>query len=415
MKEPVTVTSTTDATSGVAAETILFGAFDRHNFGDMLFPHVLARMLPGRTIRFAGLLECDLSAYGGHSVQAIATLASTFADQAFDIVHVGGELLTCDAWEATVMLSPAERAMPIIEAHAAWRQAPAEWAMAHLGRPMRAPYVLSKAQFARARRVVFNAVGGVGLEDRDPAMAAEVIDALRRADDVSVRDTVTQKTLLDARVAARLLPDPAVMVAELFGRTIGDHATSEAVASIRDACPNGYVAVQFSADFGDDRTLDTLAAQLDAVAATRGVGIAFFRAGIAPWHDDLAVYERTRQRMRTATAYLMTSPNVWDICALIANSSAYCGSSLHGRIVAAAFALPRVNLRHPARAAGPSKQTSFAAAWEDAEVPDEIGIGDLARGIDAAFEVDPAQLQRTARTLVDAYRSAFERTVALLA
>lgn len=38
-----------------------------------------------------------------------------------------------------------------------------------------------------------------------------------------------------------------------------------------------------------------------------------------------------------------------------------------------------------------------------------------ARGIDAAFEVGPARLQRTARTLVDAYRSGFERTVALLA
>lgn len=401
-----------EASSGPV--TVLFGAFDRHNFGDMLFPHVLARMLPGRTILFAGLLECDLSAYGGHSVQAIATLASTFADQAFDIVHVGGELLTCDAWEAAVMLSPPGHAMPMIEAHSAWMRTPAEWAKAHLGLAMRAPYVMSKTHFARARRIVFNAIGGVGLERRDPTMVAEVVDALRQADDVSVRDIITQQALHDAGITTTLFPDPAVMVAELFSDRIRESAEREAVAPILDACPNGYIAVQFSADFGDDRALDTIAAQLDIVAARHGMGIAFFRAGIAPWHDDLEVYERTRQRMRTARAFIMASPNIWDICALIASSCVYCGSSLHGRIVAAAFALPHVNLFHPARAAGPSKQASFAAAWEGVEVTGEVRIDDMARGIDDAFEIGRPRLQRTARTLVSAYQSGFERVSALL-
>ena len=39
--------------------TILFGAFDRHNFGDLLFPHVAAALLPGRKLAFAGLAERD--------------------------------------------------------------------------------------------------------------------------------------------------------------------------------------------------------------------------------------------------------------------------------------------------------------------------------------------------------------------
>lgn len=405
----------TDVRTHVKGETILFGAFDRHNFGDMLFPHVLARMLPGRKIRFAGLRKCDLRAYGGHAVDAIATLASGYADQACDIVHVGGELLTCDAWEAAVMLSPPGQAMPMIEAHSAWMRTPAEWAKAHLGLAMRAPYILSKANFAPARRIVFNAIGGVGLERRDPTMVAEVVNALRQADGVSVRDTITQQALHDAGIATKLLPDPAVMVAELFGGTIGQCAAGKAVASIRNTFPNGYIAVQFSADFGDDRTLGVIGAQLDVVAANHGVGVAFFRAGMAPWHDDLEVYDRTRQRMRTARATIMASPNIWDICALIASSRAYCGSSLHGRIVAAAFALPHVNLFHPARAAGPSKQASFAAAWEGVDVPGEVAIGDMARGIDKAFEVGQPRLQRTASTLVTAYRSGFERVSALLA
>ncbi|MBE0547855.1 MAG: polysaccharide pyruvyl transferase family protein, partial [Rubrivivax sp.] len=34
---------------------ILFGAFDRHNLGDLLFPHIAAALLPGRTLVYAGL------------------------------------------------------------------------------------------------------------------------------------------------------------------------------------------------------------------------------------------------------------------------------------------------------------------------------------------------------------------------
>lgn len=48
---------------------ILFGAFDRHNLGDLLFPHVAAALLPGRELLFAGLADRDLRALGGHRVR----------------------------------------------------------------------------------------------------------------------------------------------------------------------------------------------------------------------------------------------------------------------------------------------------------------------------------------------------------
>ena len=53
---------------------ILFGAFDRHNFGDMLFPHVAAALLPDREPIFAGLAERDLRAEGGHRARRFRRL-----------------------------------------------------------------------------------------------------------------------------------------------------------------------------------------------------------------------------------------------------------------------------------------------------------------------------------------------------
>jgi hypothetical protein len=403
----------TDASSD--STTILFGAFDRHNFGDMLFAHIVARMLPGHRLRFAGLAERDLRTYGGHFVESISTLASACRGQTVDIVHAGGELLTCDAWEAAVMLSSAQQAKSIIGEQAAWKNEPVEWAQAHLGLSTRAPYVLSRALFPQARRMLFNAVGGVDLDRRDSAMRAQVIEALGLATDVTVRDSLTRNLLAAAGIETRLLPDPAVMTAALFGEDVRHRAEAEPVSAIRHTCPNGYIAVQFSADFGDDRTLNDIASQLDIAARSRGLGVAFFAAGAAPWHDDLEAYERTRQRMRTSSVRILNSANIWDICALIANSRIYCGSSLHGRIVAAAFGLPRVNVRHPARTEPRSKQNAFAQTWEDPAMPAEIDVGLMARGIDDALRVDRAQLQRLAMTLVQTYQRGFARVPAILA
>ena len=145
---------------------------------------------------------------------------------------------------------------------------------------------------------------------------------------------------------------------------------------------------------------------------TSGYGVAFFRAGAAPWHDDLACFQRVATRMRAPSVQIFTSLNLWDICALIANSRAYCGSSLHGRIVAMAFALPRVNLLHSAQATQPTKQAAYAATWEAPGMPATVEVHGIAQGISQALTADPKQLQHTARELATRYRQEFNATCA---
>lgn len=401
-----------DVATGVP--TVLFGAFDRHNFGDLLFPHVIARLLAREDLLFAGLAARDLRNHGGHKVSAFAALAASWGEHDVNLIHVGGELLTCDAWEATVMLSRPDHAQEAIASLAAWTQDRLAWARSRLGVAALAPYTLSRESFPRAANMFYNAVGGVDLDARDPAMRAEVLAKLKAADDVSVRDRQT-KALLDASgLATRLIPDPAVMVAELFGAKIRQRAARRAISQILDAFPQGYVAVQFSADFGDDETLKEIAAQLDQIAVSGGLGVTFFRAGAAPWHDDLRCYERAVACMHAPSVKIFGSLNLWDICALIAHSRVYCGSSLHGRVVAMAFALPRVNLDHPARATRPTKQTAFAATWEGAGIRATVEVHEIARGIRDALAIDKAQLQHTARELVTQYRHGFKPVCAKL-
>ena len=341
---------------------VLFGACDRHNLGDLLYPHIASALLAPRAVVVAGLAARDLTPFGGHRVRAIGEVLCEWPEA--PVIHVGGELLCCDAWEAAVMLLSAEEAPGVI-AQFDGRLERFDWARNFLGRADRAPYCLDKCQSAQDGARVFLGVGGVDLDRRDAMLREEVLGKLRGADRIGVRDKLTHAQLAAAGIDARFMPDPAVLTAELFGGRIGECAATGEVAAVRAAFPQGYIAVQFAAALGDDATLGCIAGGLAREAAGRG--IVFFRAGAAPWHDDLETYRRAAAVFRgvdAAPAWIFESLDIWEICALIGASAGFAGSSLHGRIVAEAFGVPVVEGIVPAG----EKVTAYRDTWAAQDV-----------------------------------------------
>ncbi|MCY1213164.1 Polysaccharide pyruvyl transferase [compost metagenome] len=396
---------------GAATFTILFGAFDRHNFGDLLLAHVVRRMIgqhgTGDKLCCGGLAERDLRCHGGHRVHALARLSATVGEAAVDVIHVGGEILTCSLWEAAVMLLPPGQAGAVVARLDSQPRERTAWARQQLGVPDLVPYLLPANLFANVRRVIVHAAGGIGLGSVEPGMRAEVVAKLGAATSVGARDRQTRSVLAGNGIDCRLEPDPAVLVAELFGDRIHRRAGRGECARIGSGFPGGYLAVQCSADFGDDDTLSLLASQLERVARDRHLGVVLFRAGAAPWHDDLACYQRLAARLCGAPVALFGSLDLWDICALIAHSQGFIGSSLHGGIVAGAFALPRVGLLRPAQAPAASKQVAFAAAWGAAGAPAAVPVEKLAASMEQALAIRPAQRSDLAREWAAACRASF--------
>ncbi|MCP5277531.1 MAG: polysaccharide pyruvyl transferase family protein [Thiobacillus sp.] len=355
---------------------ILFGAFDRHNFGDLLLAHVAASTHQDSPLVFAGVAARDLRPWGGHAVQAIADLAREWGDRPADLCHVGGEILTCSLYEAAVMVLPPEEASEAIARYDRNLPARQSWAESRLGLSQRIAYMVARRLFRNPRRFSYRAVGGVNLPDLSPDAQAEVRARLKEADVLTVRDRATLHHLAGWGIPADLEPDPGEQVAERFGNTIGHHADQGEPADVRARFPDGYVAVQFSADFGDDATLAILAGQLDALVRASGMGICLFRAGAAPWHDDEAVYRRLMGHMVTGQVRMFGSLHLWDICALLSRARAYCGSSLHGRIVARAFGVPGVSLvRQPTGAM--DKARAYCLTWGDRQEERCVGVANL--------------------------------------
>ncbi len=390
---------------------VLFGAFDRHNFGDLLFPHLLTAMLPGHAFEYCGLAARDLRALGGHRVSALARRGNA---RPAHLIHAGGELLTCSAWQAAVMLCDPAAAAAAIARYDNDPATAARWAAQQLGTTRTMPYVTGRDAPAASRRLIFNAAGGVEWAGLSDFQRDEVMSALRQADWVSVRDHVTQAALHAEGLDVPLCPDPAVMVAECCGETIRKHQQHDAVQAMLDVFPQGYLACQFSADFGDDATLDALARGLSSVAAGTGLGLVLFRAGAAPWHDDPALYERLLSRLPPGKARLFGSLHLWDICALIAASRGVVGSSLHGRIVALAHGLPRVSLLPPQQDGRPDKRSAFAETWEPYAVPRCVAASQIEAAVMRALDLPDGMLLENAADLRAQYRQSQAQWTRLL-
>ncbi len=383
---------------------ILFGAFDRHNFGDLLLARIAAAQWPGRELHCAGLTNRDLRRWDGLAVRALPDLLAELAPRRPDLLHVGGEILDCSAWQAAVMLLEAEQAQSVI---AYLEPRPAErtdWVRGSVGTAL-APYVASPARLPGLRRTAFAGVGGVGLAQAPEGLRAEVLAALRAASFVSVRDRVTQATLAQAGIAARLLPDPAVRVAELFGRQIRQRADSGEPAAVRAAFPSGYLALQLGPEFADDACLDQLAAQLQPLLAVTGLGLVLFCAGLAPWHDDPATLRRLAARLPAQPLRILQSGRLWDICALIAGSRLCVASSMHARIVATAFGLPRLSLVPHAGSGQSRKLAAYLDAWERPGLPTCVWPAGLGAALWQALATDAGALQRQAQSLAATCRA----------
>ncbi|MBS0544012.1 MAG: polysaccharide pyruvyl transferase family protein [Proteobacteria bacterium] len=365
---------------------ILFGAFDRHNLGDLLLAHCAAAACGAREPIFAGLAARDLRAWGGHRVCRLADIVSAHGGEPAELVHVGGEVLTTTAWEAAVMLQAprdAQRVIAQFDRDPTGRRA---WAARCLGTARQLPYVFGPPDLPAAWASRFVAAGGVAVGDLPIAAADELRDALGTAEAVSVRDRTTQAALAGIGVRASLLQDPAAQTPTLCGDRIEARLADEGFACLRRRQPR-WLALQLAAAWGDDVTLALVAQAAIAEARARDAGIVLFCAGLAPWHDDPAVLERLLSQIRRLAPELaverFTSAHLFDLCALLAGSCFYLGTSLHGWIVATSFGVPARCLVDKAD----DKAAAYIETW-----PGPAGSGWLARtAVPQAFNKGAAE------------------------
>lgn len=352
------------------AKVLLVGAFERDNFGDLLFYALTKKFLADSQVVAGSIVGADMTTLLGTQVQPHNDL---LAAQSWNAVWVvGGEVGGVNTENAL--------AMSLTEPEGAIFDSVGDRGKTALARFLADAARLEPAYLPMLDRFPLNAdtplvLNSVGLGNMAPEGASPdsdiAISALRKASAVVVRDSTSQIYAGTLGVPSQLSPDLVHAISIQFPG-LREEATTEGAP---------YFIFQSNAALIQKYGSERIARSLAALSAETGWHPAFFLAGVARHHDSADQYEGIVQDLAKLApglrVLIISTRKPLRLASWIANSQLWVGSSLHGRIVAGAFSKPRVSLEN-------GKVSTYAATW-DASFPAGVAIEDLPAAASAAI------------------------------
>lgn len=327
---------------------LIIGAFDRYNYGDLLFPLIIEKQLETYhrdfQYEFYGLVESDLSREGGKPTLDLKAFyeACNKPDQKVHVMVAGGEALGV-TWNS-LLASLNKHFQKIHKHHVRITK------IINLNRIAKKllkgkttlPFVFDKNDFSSVKSVLFNSLGGSGIKpalfERFGFMKAK----LQKADYLAVRDTITLENLRQNGVEAQLFPDSAILMSEFYPLQTLEKSITPEVKSYVEKNRGNYVFFQINKKTTMGKE-EGIALELDRIYGKGEVEICLCPIGKALNHDDHIALQTVKTRMKSPSTYF-DADNIWDIMYLIANSKAYIGTSLHGAITSMSYNVPHVGL-----------------------------------------------------------------------
>lgn len=342
---------------------ILVGAFERDNFGDLLFLSRTRELLGSTPAIATAPFSGDTAALGGEPVVEYAPLLRR---QAVPFVWVvGGETGGASVRHARHM-SLGEQTAPADDSP----DALPDFVPAYLPRPSRhegslgAPYIVNSA-----------GLSGVAL--LSGRRRIETIGSLREATFVSVREARSSAALRSEGIRHCIAPD-------LVHTILHSHRP-------RKGEERDVALVQCKARYINELGVAGFAQALLAARSLRAFRIRLFSAGDATGHDSrdllLAVASEMRSRRPHTPVEVSGARTSIEKVDEIATCGLWIGTSLHGLIISTAYSVPRIGLKL-------RKLRDYAETWQ-IPYPADATLRSLDRAVAAALDatrlVDPAR------------------------
>jgi len=393
---------TTTATEGAATDgpIAIYGATDRFNYGDLLFPLVIRwaieRSGDARKPLNIAIRDSDLSDYG--AVPTVAMQRALAEDMLVGyrrLVVAGGQVLDA-RWTAIVAYLNGKTTNFAIRALRKSIGEPFTDSLTRrlAGVPWPQPFVVPTADIPKNVEIAYNAVGGAEIELLRPGYLDSLRSALERASYISVRDNATFDALRRMGVPADLTPDSATVMSQAFGRTELDARCSATHRQQLSEAGANYLVFQIGQNFVRGREHE-IANTLCAAARAQGLTIVLLAIGTAAGHEDQIALSRIQRYIpRELAPVALFGGTVVEIMATIAGSRLYVGTSLHGAITAMSFGVPRLAFTLEV-----GKLTEYLRTWDLEEYAMCLPTGGSLKLISNALGVSLERRTRLAEAL----------------
>ncbi|WP_291378006.1 polysaccharide pyruvyl transferase family protein [Demequina sp.] len=363
-----------------AMRVLTLGAFERDNFGDTLFHEVTKNYLQDADVTAGSIMAGRLS-----SGEPVVNYRKHLATERVDAIWVvGGEVGGVVLEDALAMSLAGDARAEYLAQSPQVRRSRAE----EQGFSDHRALAYLPEMGADGPQVVVNSVGLSALARAEPDVVTRSLAALQHATAVHVRDVPSHEFLTAQGVTVSIGPDMVHAITGVPGYGPDD---------IARPLPAPYALVQINVNLVRHHTVKEVAHQVATLAREADLDVVLFAAGVAPGHDSLGIYAAiaaAASRESGARAIrVLTDRNVTHLVHYVARAEMWVGTSLHGRVLAAAYAVPRISLEN-------EKVSRYATTWDPAY----------------AHGVDPANLAREAlRGLTSFQRGASQATATRLA
>ncbi|MGO2323674.1 polysaccharide pyruvyl transferase family protein [Vibrio casei] len=329
-------------------KVVLYGAFDRYNFGDNLMPIIFEsycqkykpELLDKIDFIYSAMSESDLSRYSCLKTKNINNVVKDL--RAGDvIVVVGGEVLCATSFtlfthifkpkflndaikfvNKVPYINTVLRYLTNIIYHAPWSY----------------PYIPDQAMLNDGVKIIYNTVGG-NVSSLQKENRQKISQRLEKSDFISVRDKRTYDEIYPISKETKLAPDSVFLVSSLCDNSFINNNVRQ---DLIDNFNYKYIVFQ-AAPTKAGHSLEELSNKLKALSKSLECKIVLLPIGYASGHDDYYFLKKINKLIPDCTT-LAYNLNVWEILYIIKNSKAYIGTSLHGAIIAMSYSVPHYGL-----------------------------------------------------------------------
>jgi hypothetical protein len=390
--------------STVSKQTLaILGAFDRLNYGDILFPVVIDYALKKSSLVMPfesyGTKRSDLSHFGGGvSLSLRDLLAATRDDIETILIVAGGEIL--DATWSTVYsyLVPKYNEVLLRGLRRVLGTNMIDFLVRKAARAdIMSPFILGRKDFRTPTRVFYNAVGGSALAQMRRSKLIRIGEKLAEASYISVRDFTTKNVLdsLDLPIKIELAPDSAAIISDIYPLEKLEPFISNVIRKFLDDNQQGYICFQsgrYSA-YGREKVI---AEQLSEIGRRTGLPIVLLTIGHAVGHEDRVAIEKIRRYFPAKIAAVApTILNIFDIMAAISHASVFAGTSLHGAITAISYGIP-----YAAICSNVPKLQEYLNTWYPLAASHPYDFENLNATIEEAMQSDLIELRKCRERMI---------------
>lgn len=321
---------------------IIFGPFDRFNYGDLLFPYMIEYSFNTKfpevySFHKFSLAASDLRKQGGVKSGNYREMLNAIERNGTEAVIIAGGQCLSSKWDNLYSY--------ISKPYNTFRELPfmkkllsrLPYAKFIMGGYSEFPFVIDRNQFETQFKIIYNAVGG--------ASSNAIINArLKKSDYVAVREKHSLEILKQNDVTSALVPDSAIIMSDVYPiDSLQNHPQIRPDIKSYLSKKDKYVFIQVS-KYKHLDSLEEIRKQLEILNSENGLNILLCPIGTAGGHEDHIPLLEIYNKLQVKNKYFVENPNVLEIMSLIANASLYVGTSLHGIITSMSFGVPYVGI-----------------------------------------------------------------------